>query len=456
MNEIITRQTERGQHGPDLPMAPAARAGDRRFDPVTGLPRLGVALADIAHLTPHLDPLHCVGITALAVLQDPALLRLTPEAERRLRGEITRRLLAALRPQDRLYAAGHWEWLLVLAGLPDNVPLMQAMMRLDALFADPLPVSDGSFLTLRVACGGALCPENGVDPRHLVQSARIACLTADRTGSRYAAYDPAMEKTDSAQQQLHAELPRALDGAPGLSLWLQPQIELGNGRCVGCEALLRWRLPAGDLVPPNQTLAAVERLGLRATFIRWLLQQAMQIQHRLRAEGIAIVLSVNLSANDLLDAGLPALIAQTLATWELAPECLLFELTETLMIEDTEQVIDVLQNLRKQGFHLSVDDFGTGYASMSYLQRLPVQEVKIDQSFVRYAATSRRDQEIIASLAQLAHRLDMLAVAEGVETAEMAGIVAQLGCDRAQGILYAAPLPLEEFIAWWRGHAPGR
>lgn len=437
-------------------MDSAPRPGDRRIDPATGLPGLAVALADVARLTQQLDAAHCVGIVNFAVLPDPALFRLAPEADHSLRTEITRRLAGALRPQDQLYSAGHWEWLLVLADLPSSVPVMLAMMRLDALFADPLPAKDGGFLTLRVACGGALCPDDGDNPRHLVQSSRIACLTADRTGSRYAAYDSAMEQTDSAQQQLHAELPHALSGAPGLSLYLQPQIDLRDGRCGGCEALLRWHLPAGEHIPPNHTLAAVERLGLRGTFTRWLLQQAMQIQHRLRTEGIPIVLSVNLSANDLLDAELPELIAQTLATWELAPECLLFELTETLMIEDTEQVIEVLQNLRKQGFHLSVDDFGTGYASMSYLQRLPVQEVKIDQSFVRYAETSKRDCEIIASLAQLAHRLDMMVVAEGVETLETAAIVAQLGCDRGQGFLYAAAMPLEEFIAWWRAHESRR
>ncbi len=120
------------------------------------------------------------------------------------------------------------------------------------------------------------------------------------------------------------------------------------------------------------------------------------------------------------------------------------------MIEDTEQVIEILRRLRQQGFHLSIDDFGTGYASMSYLQRLPVQEVKIDQSFILHAVTSDRDREIIASVVQLAHRLGMLVVAEGVETPEVAEIVERLGCDRAQGYLYAPALPLEQFIAWWR------
>ncbi len=429
-----------------------SRRGERRIDPATNLSGLAVALADIALSTQHLASARCLGVIDFTVLPDPALFRLTPAATSQLRAEVTRRLSKALRPQDRLYSADSWEWLIVLADLPNSVPLMMAMVRLDTLFADSLPGYDGNYLLLRVACGGALHPDDGREPRHLVQSARIAALIADRSGNRYATYDPAMEQIDAAHLQLHAELPRALAGTGGLAIYLQPQIDLNNGHCVGCEALLRWQLPGGDKIAPNHTLATVERLGLRSEFTRWLLQQAMQVQSRLRAEGVTVLLSINLSAHDLLDDELPDLIAQTLTTWELAPECLLFELTETLMIEDTDQVMGVLLRLRKMGFHLSVDDFGTGYASMSYLQRLPVQEVKIDQSFVRYAESSERDREIIASLVQLAHRLDMLVVAEGIETAATAAIVAKLGCDRGQGYLYGKGMPVDEFIPWWHSN----
>ena len=423
---------------------------DHRVDFGTGLPSLPVAWEEIARLTQHLAADQCLGIVDFVVQPDPVLLRLSPESNRNLRQEITRRLAGVIRLRDSLFSAEHWEWLIVLDALPSSAPLMLAMMKLDALFAEPIPALDGSLLLLQVTCGGALCPEDGTEARHLVQSARIACLSAARGGARHAAYHPDMEQSDGVQQLLHAELPRALAGAPGLSVYLQPQIDLADGRCRSCEALLRWMLPAGDWISPPQTLAVVERLGLRGKFTRWLLQQAMQIQSRLQAENIDLVLSINLSANDLLDAELPELIEQTLATWELKPDCLLLELTETLMIEDTEQVIEILHRLRKQGFHLSVDDFGTGYASMSYLQRLPVQEVKIDQSFVLHAESSERDREIIASVVQLAHKLDIAVVAEGVETAAAAGIVARLGCDRAQGHLYAQAMPPEVFIAWWR------
>lgn len=435
--------------------ASAAALEAARIDPATGLPRLPAAYSEIAHLSQAQAAGRGIGIIDIAVRREPALYRLAPEADHYLRMEVTRRLLGALRLQDQLYAVDHWEWLVVLTDLPSSAPLILAMMKLAILFDEPLPVSDGSQLLLSAACGGSLYPDHGEDARHLVQSARIACLTAERDDSGYAVYEPAMEQTDRSLQMLVAELPHALATGTGLSLHLQPQIDLRSGACVGCEGLLRWRLPNGENVPPGRTLAVIERLGLHGRFTRWLLQQAAQIQYRLREEGISILLSINLSANDLLDEELPDLIVQTLATWDLPPDVLLLELTETQVIEDTAQVLGILHRLRKHGFHLSVDDFGTGYASMSYLRRLPVQEVKIDQSFVRHAETSERDREIISSVVQLAHRLDMLVVAEGVETAPVAEIVARLGCDRAQGFLYAAPMPLEDFLGWWRARASG-
>jgi len=421
------------------------------FDPVTGLPRLSVALGDLARgILDAKEKQRCVGIVAFAVLPDAELLRLDAVADRALRQDVAQRLIAALRPQDRLYAAEHWEWLIVLTDLPSRAPLLFAMMKFVKLFASPIATRDGSLLSLGVACGAAVTPDDGDDPRHLVQSSRIARLSAERSETRHAAYEPAMERIDTMQRRLHTELPHALSGAGGLALYIQPQIDFSNGACVGGEALLRWTLPDGTYVSPPQTMAAVERLGLRRTFTRWLLQQAIQIQHRLRDEAIAIVLSVNLTAGDLLDNELPELARQTMATWDIDPACLLFELTENMMIEDTAQVLGVLHQLRQLGLELSVDDFGTGYASMSYLKRLPVQEVKIDQMFVRQIETSAQDREIVDSVVQLAHRLGMIVVAEGVETAAAAQILAQLGCDRGQGYLYAKALPLEEFIAWQR------
>ena len=183
---------------------------------------------------------------------------------------------------------------------------------------------------------------------------------------------------------------------------------------------------------------------------RWLLHQATQIQLQLAEQGIDIVLSINLSANDLLDIELPDMIGQVLATWDIAPDRILLEITETIMVDESWQVLDVLNRMRKLGLHLSIDDFGTGYAGLSYLQRLPVQEVKIDQMFVRQAAESEKAREIITSIIQLATKLNMSVIAEGVETTEILGILSALGCRFAQGYLFSKALPMPAFIDWWQ------
>lgn len=421
------------------------------IDHITGLPRYAAALVEIPHLARQFGGDRTLGVMVIAAAADPGLYRLTPEAGHRLRADLTGQLKGLLRPADRLYSVSHWEWLAVLPDLPSSAPLQLAMLKVDGHFIDPLPTIQGR-LAVRIVCGGAVWPDDGEDALHLIQSARIARLMAEREGHGHALYARAMERADADQQNLHSELQATLAGAPGLSLHLQPQIDLASGACIGCEALLRWQRSNGDQVPPPHTLAAIERLGQRGAFTRWLLQQAAQIQHRLAAAGIGISLSINVSAHDLLDPELPDLIAQSLATWEIAPERLLLELTETLMVEETPLVVDVLQRLRRQGLRLAIDDFGTGYAGMSYLQRLPVQEVKIDQCFVRQAEESKKDREIIAAIVRLARRLKMDVLAEGVETAGMAGVVAELGCKRAQGYLFARPMPVDDFIAWWRDH----
>ncbi len=419
-------------------------------DHITGLPRYASALVEIPHLARR-HPGRTLGVLAFAVLPDAALYRLTPEAAQRLRADVTRRVSALLHPKDRLYSISHWEWLAVLPDLPGSAPAHLAMMRLQGSFIDPLTTLDGP-QTLHTLCGGAIWPDDGEDALHLVQSARIARLVAAQEAAGHALYQPEMEETDETQSGLHADLQAALAGEPGLALYVQPLIDLSSGACIGGEALLRQPRADADEQTPQRVLAAVERLGLRKPFSRWLLHQSVQTVERLAAAGIAIPLSINLSANDLLDPELPDLVAQCLATWKIPAGSLHLELTETSMVEETRPVIEVLQRLRALGLELAIDDFGTGYAGMSYLQRLPVQEVKIDQSFVRHAEESKRDREILTAIVRLAHRLKMRVVAEGVESAGVERAVAKLGCDRAQGFHYAPALPLDDFIPWWRAH----
>lgn len=426
-----------------------AQLHDDLTDHVTGLPRYASALVEIPHLARQQATDRVMGVVSFAVRPSPGLYRLRPEAAQRLRASISAQLGELVKAKDRLYSIAHWEWLAILPDLPSSAPVQLFMLHLRNRFASPLASVDGT-ISLQTDCGGAIWPDDGTDALHLIQSARIARLATVGEGREPTLYENGMEETEAGQQSLLADLKAALAGGQGLSLFLQPQVTLRDGACPSCEALLRWQRPNGEWVPPPQTLSAIEHLGLRSTFCRWLLQRAIQTRRQLLAAGIDITLAINLSASDLLDTELPDLIAQSLATWDVPAASLLLELTETAMVEQTTQVMDTLQTLRGMGLRLSIDDFGTGYAGMSYLQRLPVEEVKIDRCFITQIAESERDREIVRAVVRLAHRLKMRVIAEGVETEGAASTVAKLRCDRAQGYLYAKPLPAAGFIAWWQ------
>ena len=426
----------------------ATRKSDR-IDQTTGLPRMATALANLTLLMRDNQPERLLGVIALAMVPDAQLFRRSIDAVHKLRIEASLKMRSLLRPQDQIYAISQREWLIILPNLISSAALTLAMIRLrDGLAA--IERLDGLSSLPRLAIGSAQWPDDSSDPLFLVQSARIARLFAEQGKADIQSYKPEMEVENDDQQALLNDLRQALHNNRELALYLQPQIEIASGRCTGAEALLRWQRSNGEWVAPPRILEAIDRLGLRQVFNRWLLQQATQIQLQLAGQGIDIVLSINLSANDLLDSELPDMIGQALAIWEIAPAKILLEITETMMVEESWQVMDVLNRMRKLGLRLSIDDFGTGYAGMSYLQRLPVQEVKIDQMFVRQLAESEKAREIVTSVIQLASRLKMSVIAEGVETAEILGIISSLGCRFAQGYFYSKAIALPEFIDWWK------
>lgn len=423
-----------------------------RIDPTTRLPLIACALADLPKIIRDNHADHRIGIISLSVVPDPQLLRQSSDAINRLRILATQEIQASLRLQDRVYSVSLKEWLIVQPNLISSAAITLAMIRLrDNLTA--LAGRPGIVTRMpRLALGAAMWPDDGEDSLFLVQSARIARLVAEQGGPDIRCYQPAMETEGDDERGLLDDLRLALNEQRGLKLFLQPQVDLTSGRCIGAEALLRWQRDNGEWVAPPRILEAIDRLGQRQSFNRWLLHQAPQIQKQLLDSGINITLSLNLSANDLLDVELPDIIGQALATWDIAPQQFMLEITETMMIEESWQVMDVLNRLRKLGLRLSIDDFGTGYAGMGYLQRLPVQEVKIDQVFVRQVVDSDKAREIIAAVIQLSSKLGMSIIAEGVETIETRNELERLGCRHAQGYLFSPALPVPEFIAWHKAN----
>ena len=250
------------------------------------------------------------------------------------------------------------------------------------------------------------------------------------------------------QRTMESELRAALR-ENDLMLYYQPQLSLQTGMVQGAEALLRWRNVRGEFVPPNIIVDVAERSGLMTELTRWILNTALRHSAEMRVQGIDITLSVNLAAQDLVSPEFVEITDQTLRTWGVPPEKLVLEITEGSMISEVDKVHAVLTRLKEIGVEISVDDFGTGYSSLAYLKRLPLDELKIDQVFVKQMLKDRQDERIVRTIIDLAHNLQLRVVAEGVEDEATLLVLKKLHCDVAQGYCLSKPKPLEEFCAWW-------
>jgi EAL domain-containing protein (putative c-di-GMP-specific phosphodiesterase class I) len=235
-----------------------------------------------------------------------------------------------------------------------------------------------------------------------------------------------------------------------LTLLYQPKVELTSGRVVGAEALLRWHHPKHGSVPPDEFIPIAESTALIHPLAWFVLETALVQARRWQQSGISLGLAVNLSVRNLLEPTLSERVAELLARVGVAPDTLTLEITESGVMTDPEAAIAVLWALRRVGVRLSVDDFGTGYSSLAYLKRLPVDEVKLDKSFVLNMTHDADDAAIVRSTIELAHNLGLQLVAEGIEDQKTLELLTALGCDLAQGYHLARPMPADELVGLHR------
>jgi EAL domain-containing protein (putative c-di-GMP-specific phosphodiesterase class I) len=266
-------------------------------------------------------------------------------------------------------------------------------------------------------------------------------------------YHAQLDAGSQESLSLLSELRRAVENDE-LRLFLQPKIDLRQGRVVGAEALVRWQHPQRGLVPPMQFIPFAEQTGFIRILSAWMLAGAARFSQQAREAGLDLRLSVNLSTRDLMDQELPAKIEAMLAPLQVAAESLCLEITESAIMDDPERALSTLEHLHAMGLKLSIDDFGTGYSSLAYLKRLPVDELKIDKSFVMAMERDLDDARIVRSTIELAHNLGLSVVAEGLETLKAWALLAELGCDEGQGYFVSKPMPQEQFIAWAQAWQP--
>ncbi|CAN5412000.1 hypothetical protein BH10ACT10_BH10ACT10_08790 [soil metagenome] len=362
------------------------------------------------------------------------------------------RLTPALREGDLLVRLGGDEFAVVVGLGPFDVPEAVAKRLLERL-VEPFHL-DGVTLRISASIGLTLAPEQAADTNGLLQRADVAMYAAKAAGGGVRRYDPARDQHSRERLRTIEELRDALD-ADELVLHYQPQCDVAGGAVVGLEALVRWQHPRRGLLYPDSFLPLVEQTGLMGALTSTVLDAAVGQCAAWRASGLDVGVSVNVSASSLLDQALPERVSAVLARHALPASALTLELTESTLMADPETGLETLSRLKGLGVWLSIDDYGTGYCSLSYLQRLPVDELKLDRAFLADVGRSR-NAEIVRSTIDLAHALELRMVAEGVEDETSLDLLRRLGCDTAQGFHLARPMPAEQVSGWLRDRSTGR
>ncbi|MGC4894813.1 putative bifunctional diguanylate cyclase/phosphodiesterase [Micromonospora sp. DT31] len=363
------------------------------------------------------------------------------------------RLAALTRAGDLLGRLGGDEFALLLTSAPmvgDRAAPLAYALRQAREVAERLAVPTevaGVRMSVEVAVGVVVADAGAADLTELLRRADIAMYQAKEGGGSVATYDSSRDAASTDHLALLAELREALAADDQLVLALQPAVDLATGAPTGVEALIRWRHPRRGWLGPADFIRPVENSEQLGTFTRYVLDKALAVAASWAGDGLDVPISVNLSARSLLDPRLPAEIADALRRHQVPPHRLVLEITETVVMSELEVIDEVLATLRAMGVQLAVDDFGTGFSSLTFLTRIAVDELKVDRSFVLRMADSPEAAAIVRTTVGLAHELGLRVVAEGVETAEQRSALAELGCTAAQGYHFFKPMPADKIAA---------
>lgn len=364
--------------------------------------------------------------------------------------EVGRRLKEAIRAEDTVARLGGDEYVLLIHNLePEDAALIAN--KIFAALNKPFHWQNQS-IDLGASLGLSFYPSQCDDAGGLLRCADIAMYVAKRSGQGYALYSPDQEHTSRDDLSLKSELREAIQ-SDQLSLYYQPQIDHRSQRVSGLEALVRWNHPSRGLLAPDQFIPLAEDAGLIAPLTHWVLKTALAQLVALQKKGYDLTMAVNLSARNLHDMELPASILALLAESGVAPQDLILEITESAVMTNPSNGLTILTELDRMGVTLAIDDFGTGYSSLAYLKRLPVDELKIDKSFVTDMEENDNDAVIVRSTIDLAHNLGLKVTAEGVETRGAWDLLEILGCDNSQGYFMGRPMPAEKLEAWLQASA---
>jgi diguanylate cyclase (GGDEF)-like protein/PAS domain S-box-containing protein len=374
--------------------------------------------------------------------------------------EVARRLKSSVRESDTVARMGGDEFVVLLPsqerttsvaggtrGIADATPLearvTELMRRLIANISRPMLLAERD-VSITCSVGLSVCPQDGSDTETLLRNADAAMYRAKELGrNNFQFFTADMHERVQKRMELESGLKLALE-RDEFELHYQPQVDLRSGKMVGMEALLRWRHPQQGLVGPGQFIGLAEDSGLIIPIGEWVLARACAQNKAWQDQGLAsLPVAVNLSARQCAQKNIDTVVRDVLQATGLPPQYLELELTESISMANPEQMVPFMQRLKELGVELSIDDFGTGYSSMSYLKRFPVDKLKLDLSFVREITTDPNNLAISEAIITLAHSLDLLVIAEGVETEGQLALLAARDCDQMQGYFFSRPLPAD-------------
>jgi EAL domain-containing protein (putative c-di-GMP-specific phosphodiesterase class I)/GGDEF domain-containing protein len=318
---------------------------------------------------------------------------------------------------------------------------------IDGVEVDPQGAVGIAFVPAGAAGFAGLGADGGLESSTLLQRAEMAMLAAKAKQEPVQIYRPSMGEVYRRRFQLVTQFRQAVEQGR-IIVHYQPKVDLAHRELVGVEALVRWMHPEFGLVSPAEFVEAIEATGSIDILLEHVLDSVLAQLWQWRSAGVHIAASVNLSVHNLLAEDFPATVAAALRRHQVPAQLLTFEITESNVMTDPERSLPVLRQLHAMGIRLSVDDFGTGYSSLAYLRRLPIDEIKIDRSFVQGMGTDLSDLAIVRAIVDLGHSLGLRVVAEGVEEEAARDALREMECDEAQGFLISRPMPLDRFEAW--------
>jgi diguanylate cyclase (GGDEF)-like protein len=356
---------------------------------------------------------------------------------------VAERLLNNIHETDALSRIDSDKFVLLLNDIPDNGRLSARIQNIINIFTQPFEV-ETNIIDTTASIGISIFPNDGSEWNMLLKKANIALGHAKDNGRNiYQFFTEQMNLDIQEQMELQGQLHSALKNQE-LMLYYQAQVSMADHSITGFEALLRWQHPQKGMIPPAKFIPLAERSGLIIPIGEWVLNEACRQAKVWLDNGYPLVIAVNLSSIQFKRGNLLETIADALKNTGLPAHMLELELTESILLENVDSVMNNIQNLKNIGVKLSIDDFGTGYSSLSYLKRLAIDKLKIDQSFITDLATNSDDKVIVDTIIQLGHSLQLTVIAEGVENTEQLALLKKYGCNEAQGYYFSRPVPATE------------